>query len=110
MIEHRELTASLQLLVLSVVVLPYLPNAGLGPYGALNPYQLWWAVILIAGLSLAVSFLLGCVLVPRLGALGAAVASSTGYIVAIVVAYGVFLRQAGLPVKALWRPSLTIDP
>ncbi|WP_374319552.1 polysaccharide biosynthesis C-terminal domain-containing protein [Aquabacterium sp.] len=63
---------------------------------------------MIAGLSLVVSFLLGCVLVPRLGALGAAVASSTGYIVAIVVAYGVFLRQAGLPVKALWRPSLTI--
>ena len=37
-------------------VLPYLPNAGLGPYGALNPYQLWWAVILIAGLSLAGHF------------------------------------------------------
>ncbi len=56
LIEHRELTASLQLLVLSVVVLPYLPNVGLGPYGALNPYQLWWAVILIAGLSLAGHF------------------------------------------------------
>jgi len=56
LMEHRELTASLQLLVLSVVILPYLPNAGLGPYGALNPYQLWWAVILIAGLSLAGHF------------------------------------------------------
>lgn len=56
LIEHRELTASLQLLVLSVVVLPYLPNAGLGPYSALNPYQLWWAVILIAGLSLTGHF------------------------------------------------------
>jgi len=53
MIEHRELTAALQLLVLSVVVLPNLPNVGLGPYGTLNPYQLWWAVILIAGLSMA---------------------------------------------------------
>ena len=52
LIEHRELTASLQLLVLSVVILPYLPNTGLGPFAALNPYQLWWAVILIAGLSL----------------------------------------------------------
>ncbi|EWS65571.1 hypothetical protein Y695_01171 [Hydrogenophaga sp. T4] len=51
-IDHRELTASLQLLVLSMVILPYLPNTGLGPYSALNPYQLWWAVILIAGLSL----------------------------------------------------------
>lgn len=56
LIEHRELTASLQLLVLSVVILPYLPNQGSGPYGALNPYQLWWAVILIAGLSLAGHF------------------------------------------------------
>lgn len=56
LMEHRELTASLQLLVLSVVILPYLPNQGLGPYGALNPYQLWWAVILIAGLSLAGHF------------------------------------------------------
>lgn len=56
LIEHRELTASLQLLVLTVVILPYLPNIGLGPYAALNPYQLWWAVILIAGLSLAGHF------------------------------------------------------
>lgn len=28
----------------------------MGPFGALNPYQLWWAVILIAGLSLAGHF------------------------------------------------------
>lgn len=52
LIEHRELTAALQLLVLSVVILPHLPDARLGPYGALNPYQIWWAVILIAALSL----------------------------------------------------------
>ena len=49
LIEHRELTASLQLLVLSVVILPYLPNTGMGPFAALNPYQLWWAVILSLG-------------------------------------------------------------
>lgn len=52
LIEHRELTATLQLLVLSVVILPNLPSVGLGPYHALNPYQLWWAVILIASLSM----------------------------------------------------------
>lgn len=57
----------------------------------------------IAGLSLAVSFGLGWVLVPVWGALGAGVSSSVGYIVAIVVAYGVFLKHAGLPVKALWQ-------
>ncbi|MCW5660014.1 MAG: DUF4010 domain-containing protein [Burkholderiaceae bacterium] len=53
LIEHRELTAALQLLVLSVVILPNLPDAGYGPYQAINPYRLWWAVVLIAGLSLA---------------------------------------------------------
>lgn len=55
-IEHRELRAGLQLLVLSVVILPSLPDAGWGPYAAINPYQLWWAVILIAGLSLVGHF------------------------------------------------------
>jgi O-antigen/teichoic acid export membrane protein len=62
---------------------------------------------MIAGLSLTVSFVLGLLLVPRFGALGAGIASSLGYTVAIVAAYGVFLRHAGLPVKALWQPSLT---
>lgn len=52
LVEHSELSAALQLLVLSVVILPLLPDAGYGPYAALNPYRLWWAVVLIAGLSL----------------------------------------------------------
>jgi len=53
LVEHRELRAGLQVLVLSVVVLPLLPDAGYGPNRALNPYRLWWAVVLLAGLSLA---------------------------------------------------------
>jgi O-antigen/teichoic acid export membrane protein len=61
----------------------------------------------IAGLSLVVSFGLGWLLVPQFGALGAGISSSTGYIVAIVVAYAVFLRRARLPVRALWTPALT---
>ncbi|TAK92834.1 MAG: teichoic acid transporter [Aquabacterium sp.] len=61
----------------------------------------------IAGMSLTISFCVGWFLVPMWGPLGAGVASSTGYIVAIVAAYGVFLKHAGLPVRALWQPSLT---
>lgn len=64
----------------------------------------------IAGLSLATSFLLGLVLVPWLGPVGAALASSSGYFLAIAGAYGVFLKHAGLPLKALWTPSLTRPP
>ena len=52
LVEHRELSAALQLLVLSVVILPLLPDAGYGPFGALNPYRLWLAIVLIAGMSL----------------------------------------------------------
>jgi len=38
---------------LSFVILPILPNQDYGPYNALNPYQIWWMVVLISGLSLA---------------------------------------------------------
>jgi uncharacterized membrane protein (DUF4010 family) len=51
-IEQRELNAALQMLVLSLVVLPLLPDRSFGPVEGLNPYRLWWAVVLVAGLSL----------------------------------------------------------
>lgn len=50
-LEQHELRAMLQLLLISVVVLPLLPNQGYGPWGALNPYEIWWMVVLIAGIS-----------------------------------------------------------
>ncbi len=56
----------------------------------------------IAGLSLLISVGAGCVLIPLWGAVGAAVASSLGYSLAILAAYGVFLKHAGLPLRALW--------
>lgn len=61
----------------------------------------------IAAMSLSISFCAGWFLVPRFGPTGAGVASSLGYILAILAAYGVFLKQAGLPVRALWQPALT---
>ena len=52
LIRRSELDAGLQMLVLSLVVLPLLPDASYGGFAALNPYRLWWAVVLVAGLSL----------------------------------------------------------
>ncbi|MFP4695070.1 MgtC/SapB family protein [Thiohalospira sp.] len=52
-LEDRELHAALKLLVISVVLLPLLPDRGYGPWEALNPYTLWWLVVLIAGLGFA---------------------------------------------------------
>ncbi len=48
-----DLVSILQFAVLSFVILPILPNQNYGPYNALNPYQIWWMVVLISGLSLA---------------------------------------------------------
>lgn len=50
--EQRELRAGLQLALLSLVVLPLLPDQGYGPYQAVNPYRLWWAVVIVSALSL----------------------------------------------------------
>ena len=52
-LEQKEIHAALKLLLISVVVLPVLPNYGYGPWQALNPYLLWWMVVLIASLSFA---------------------------------------------------------
>lgn len=49
----KDLISILQFGVLSLVILPILPNQDYGPYRALNPHQIWWMVVLISGLSLA---------------------------------------------------------
>lgn len=46
-----ELEAAIKLLLISVVVLPFLPNKGYGPGGIWNPFEFWWMVVLISGLS-----------------------------------------------------------
>jgi uncharacterized membrane protein (DUF4010 family) len=50
---RRDLLSVLQFAVLSLIILPLVPNRNYGPYGALNPYQIWWMVVLIAGVGLA---------------------------------------------------------
>lgn len=50
-LSRDEVTAVLKLGLISVVVLPVLPNRGFGPWDVLNPYAIWWLVVLIAGIS-----------------------------------------------------------
>jgi uncharacterized membrane protein (DUF4010 family) len=50
-LERVELQAALKLLVMTVVLLPVLPNHGYGPWEALNPFEIWWMVVLIALIS-----------------------------------------------------------
>lgn len=50
-LEQKELRAGIKLLLLSVVLLPILPNQGYGPWQALNPYVIGWMIVLIALIS-----------------------------------------------------------
>jgi len=50
-IEPTTMKASVQLLVISVVLLPVLPNQGYGPEQSLNPFRIWWIVVLIAAIG-----------------------------------------------------------
>jgi uncharacterized membrane protein (DUF4010 family) len=50
---RRDLLSVLQFAVLSLIILPLLPNQDYGPYGAINPHHIWWMVVLIVGVGLA---------------------------------------------------------
>jgi uncharacterized membrane protein (DUF4010 family) len=50
-IDSDEMNAAFKLLLVSAVVLPLLPNKDYGPWGALNPYHIWWMVVVISFIS-----------------------------------------------------------
>ena len=50
--EETDIKAIMQLALIALVILPLLPDRTFGPYGVLNPYQVWWMVVLIVGISL----------------------------------------------------------
>jgi uncharacterized membrane protein (DUF4010 family) len=52
-IEEAELRAVSRLVLIGLVILPALPNQDFGPYGVLNPFEIWLMVVLIVGISLA---------------------------------------------------------
>ncbi len=52
-LQPKDWTSILQFSVLSLVILPILPDENYGPFGTLNPHQIWLMVVLIAGVSLA---------------------------------------------------------
>ena len=77
---RQDIVSFLQFALVTFVVLPILPDQGYGPYGKLNPYQIWLMVVLTSGLSLAGYAALRLaaqgVAVPVVGLLGGLVSST----------------------------------
>lgn len=79
-LQREDVVALLRLAVISLLILPVLPDRGFGPYAALNPYRIWLMVVLISGLSLG-GYLLHLVVgsdrsIPMMGVLGGLVSST----------------------------------
>ncbi|WP_244245706.1 DUF4010 domain-containing protein, partial [Pseudomonas aeruginosa] len=97
-LSEAEISSGTQLLLISVVVLPVLPDRGFGPYEALNPYRLWWAVVLLAVLSFT-----GFVLMRSLGRKrGLVFTALLGGIVSSTATTATLARWAGQTPG--WRP------
>ena len=48
----EDFRAIMQFVLLSLVILPILPNQSFGPFQVLNPFKIWLMVVLIVGISL----------------------------------------------------------
>lgn len=92
-IGESEFAAIVRLVVIALVILPVLPNRTFGPYGVLNPFQIWLMVVLIVSISLGaytVYRLLGAkVGTPLSGILGGLISST-----ATTVSYARLTRGA----------------
>lgn len=82
----QDVRSMLQFAVLTAVILPLLPDRAFGPYGVLNPYQIWLMVVLVAAVSLSgyVAWRLtlgrhGLLLTGVLGGLVSSTATTIGY-------------------------------
>ena len=49
---ENEMRAIMQLVLISFVILPILPNEHYGPFRVFNPREIWWIVVLVVGISL----------------------------------------------------------
>jgi len=89
-IGREDLEAGLKLLLATFVVLPVLPDRAVDPWGVLNPYTMWWLVILISALSF-----LGYVATRLLGAeRGLLVTGLAGGLVSSTAVTLAFARQS----------------
>lgn len=88
-LERQEIDAVARFALIALVVLPLLPDQGLGPFAAWNPRRIWMVVVLVTGLSLA-----GYVAARKFGAnRGTMVVALTGALVSSTAVTADFARR-----------------
>jgi uncharacterized membrane protein (DUF4010 family) len=104
-IETEEIYAGIKLLIISVVLLPLLPNQGYGPWEALNPRWVWWMVVLICGISFAGYFAIKHTS-DRLGTLLTSVTGGLASSTAVTLSMAQFAKE--FQVKTLFMGGVMI--
>ncbi|MGH8196755.1 MAG: MgtC/SapB family protein [Steroidobacteraceae bacterium] len=103
-IGERDVTAIMQFALISLVVLPVLPDRTYGPYEVLNPFQIWLMVVLIVGISL-----IGYVAYKLVGAKeGAVLGGVIGGLVSSTATTASFARLAAAAPKSAGLAALVI--
>lgn len=92
-LERLELQAALKLLVVSVVLLSVLPNQGYGPGEVLNPYVIWWMVVLIAALSFT-GYVAVKLIGPRFGPLATGLLGGIASSTAVTLSFSRLARRS----------------
>ncbi|MDA8229903.1 MAG: DUF4010 domain-containing protein [Magnetospirillum sp.] len=92
-LERLELRAAIRLLLISVVLLPVLPNKEYGPYGGLNPYTLWLLVVMVATISFVGYFAIK-IAGPRIGSLLTGVFGGLASSTALTVSFARMGRES----------------
>ncbi len=126
-VEVADIYATLKFALISLIILPLLPNETFGPppIDVINPYKIWWMVVLIAGLNF-VGYLLVKVLgnehgIGLTGVLGGLVSSTAvtlsfsqrsrkepaqaqAFVLAIVLAWTIMFVRVVVMTAIVYRP------
>ncbi|WP_374645550.1 MgtC/SapB family protein [Tabrizicola sp.] len=89
-----ELRSALMLAVMTMIILPMLPDRAVDPWGGLNPWEIWFFTVLIATISFA-GYIAVRVLGPTRGLLVSALAGSLASSTAVTVALARMAAGAG---------------
>jgi len=91
-LDQIEIRAVARFAVISVAILPFLPNAQYGPYDAWNPFKLWLVLVLIIGFSI-VAYVANRVIGKNKGTIIAALIGGTYSSTAVTAALATRLRE-----------------
>ncbi len=86
---------------------------GVAVYGGASALSAWFTnhagrpavPALLAGVSLLINITVSLIMIPRLGMLGGALATTLSYLVAVALGVGLFARASGTPLRALAKPD-----